>query len=494
TARGTVERAQTFPDAEQSPRVRLLDGRTGETVAASDSGTLSERVPAGAYVVEFRLGAVVRSIHPAIVEEFGDQDRLLDILKSEAGENPDENAVYARTELLCTHVRANLDLSDLRKLHPGDGSEHARGAAMGIYRKAYLDEVAPLRSPANVLGRGSGRITPHVDRNWHKAGILPEIFPHSQKQVSDEIDRAIVLAMVLGILPKSVPEGRGPITAIDLSRLPGGVGDVREVWGFWPPVRAGNPVLIRDDLLDLAAQAAQAADHASWALLLVDPATVARLAGGDATGTGPLTRDILSAIRAEKAGVALGRTSRQSADTTRNLYLRRILVVPSDLDENADAVSAAFALVREDLVDNVIFLAAREPRHAERHAIAFAGLRLVETLAAARNVEAWFEGSLGPKQKAVAVMRLTVERSLLATPTNGHRRLAIVQTMIEELLAIEHDGRREAAVRQSADEIAKVRATIAEEGRPAPTGWVEETFGSNRALAGHATRKPGGRD
>lgn len=221
------------------------------------------------------------SINPALVKEFGDRDALLDILKSSAGENPDEDEVYAVTELLCTHVRANLDLSDLRKLHPGDASDHARGTATGVYRRAYLDEVAPLRAPANVLGQGNGRISPHLDRNWHKAGILPELFPEAQRQVSSAIDRAIVLAMLLDILVKSAPEGRGPITVIDLSRLPGGVGDVREVTAShddWAIVRAlqrnSDYGLAAEILWDEALKSLDAANAP-----LVRPAELQALAG-----------------------------------------------------------------------------------------------------------------------------------------------------------------------------------------------------------------------
>ncbi|WP_342150293.1 tubulin-like doman-containing protein [Methylorubrum sp. SB2] len=206
------------------------------------------------------------SINPAVVEEFEERERLLDILKSGDGENIDENEAHLRTELLCTHVRANLDLSDLRKLHPGDGSEHARGASTGAYRKAYLEEVAPLRRPGGASG---GRITPHIDRNWHKAGILPELFPQSQKQLSDEIDRAIVLAMVLGILLKTTPAGRGPVTAIDLSRLPGGVGSLREVatshddWTIVSALRRNSDYTLAAEILwDEQLKSLQAADAA----------------------------------------------------------------------------------------------------------------------------------------------------------------------------------------------------------------------------------------
>jgi hypothetical protein len=169
------------------------------------------------------------SVNPQIVEEFGDRALLLDILKSSPGENPDESDVHSTDQILCTHVRANLDLADVRKLHPGDGSDHARGIGVGIYRKAYLDEVTPLRRSNSPYGRGTGHITPHIDRNWHKAGLLPEIFPDAQKQVSDQIDRAAVIALTLGLIEKATPAGEGPVTRIDLSKLPGGQGRVQRI-------------------------------------------------------------------------------------------------------------------------------------------------------------------------------------------------------------------------------------------------------------------------
>lgn len=164
------------------------------------------------------------SVNPKIVEEFGDRARLMDILKSSPGEDPDISDVHSNTQILCTHVRANLDLSDLTKLHPGDGSNHARGVGVGIYRRAYLEEVEPLRRSLAPHGRSSGHITPHIDRTWHKDGVLPEIFPEMQKQVMEEIDRAIVMAIALDLVEKATPLGEGPMVYLDLSKLPGGVG------------------------------------------------------------------------------------------------------------------------------------------------------------------------------------------------------------------------------------------------------------------------------
>ncbi|WP_342150292.1 hypothetical protein [Methylorubrum sp. SB2] len=231
----------------------------------------------------------------------------------------------------------------------------------------------------------------------------------------------------------------------------------REVWGFWPPVRGGNAILIRDDLSDFATLAANAPDDSSWALILIDAAALTRFGSDGAAGV--LTRDILTGLSAKKRGGTPGRTIRMSTVTTRNLYMRRILVVMSGLEGTGPAVEAAHALVREDLVDNVVFLAARDPSDPQRHAIYFAGLRLLESLAAVKDIEKRFEDP-GGRQKFAGVVRLTIDRALLSAPTLAHRRLSIVQRMIEHLKQIEQSGERRESVRQVADEIREIRDTI----------------------------------
>ncbi len=59
-ARADVAPAATFPAIRQAPKITLVDERTGRAVA-SEAGTLSRNVPAGAYRVEFQLGSVARS-------------------------------------------------------------------------------------------------------------------------------------------------------------------------------------------------------------------------------------------------------------------------------------------------------------------------------------------------------------------------------------------------------------------------------------------------
>jgi hypothetical protein len=169
------------------------------------------------------------SVNPLVLEEFGNRDQFFNIFRAEPGEDPDIDEVYPTDELICTHVRANLDLSDIRKLHPGDDSDHARGVAMGAYREKYLAEVEPLRRSITGFKRSVGRITPHVDRYWHKPGMLPEIFSQKQQQVSNQIDRSYVTAVVLKLIEKTTPSGRGPIASLDLSHLPGGSGDYLEI-------------------------------------------------------------------------------------------------------------------------------------------------------------------------------------------------------------------------------------------------------------------------
>jgi hypothetical protein len=216
----------------------------------------------------------------------------------------------------------------------------------------------------------------------------------------------------------------------------------RRIWGYWPRVRGSNPILIRDDLDGFAAEAAADHDHtASWVIVLMRPAMLCGLADPDRppSSPAPLTRDLLDDLRRRKNGITPGATARQTGEITVNLYLRRVFAVMSDLGADPTSVTAAYRLVDEDLVDDVVFLAARDPHDPDLASTYFAGLRLLEALVGSRWFETWLTGSLGPLQRGATVLRLAIGHDLATIPTRGSRRLWVVQHLLERLATREHD-------------------------------------------------------
>lgn len=169
------------------------------------------------------------AIHPTIREEFGDPVRFANLFTRNQGESPLVLEEFSPKELLCMHSRVNLDLNTLSKLHPGDPlHNNVNAPAAGEYYKAYqamVDDIiaAELVNPDAPRSRS---FTPHLHRDWHRPGVLPEIFPDLDRRHTEQLYRAFLVGIGVGVLrtvihyqrPKTVFNSTGVVMGGAVSR------------------------------------------------------------------------------------------------------------------------------------------------------------------------------------------------------------------------------------------------------------------------------------
>lgn len=171
------------------------------------------------------------AVNDKVRDDYGNHQDFSDTLSYNQGEAPLILPEFSDTELMCMNSRVNLDLTDLKKLHPGDpADDNVNAPAAGLYFQVY-DRMIQDLIEADLQGNNAliPHFTPHVHRDWHKLGILPEIFSHRQEAFTKSLYRAFVAAHALEVIDRTFPTGRPPVTFLDLSAMPGGGGFRREI-------------------------------------------------------------------------------------------------------------------------------------------------------------------------------------------------------------------------------------------------------------------------
>lgn len=170
-------------------------------------------------------GQLVRlwPINPALrreIEAFENVDNLLNA--GEQGAQTAEEPEFSMTELACVSFRVNLELAHIAKLGPAvksDGSVAPDRA--GRYFEEYrrmVDEIVD----AAANNRIPGTFTPHVHRDWHKPGILPEIVEGETIRLVAEVNRAFMAAILLGDLKLSEKHGKRIVEVSTIGKVPVG--------------------------------------------------------------------------------------------------------------------------------------------------------------------------------------------------------------------------------------------------------------------------------
>lgn len=147
-----------------------------------------------------------------------DEQTFLDLFTRNQGETPLVEEEFFDHTLLCFNSRVNLTLQALRKLHPGlAGAEdsianNVSAPTQGRYYSAYKiinDEIlADKQAKPDVP---STHFTLHIDKEWHKPGVLPDIFPMEADQHKADILTAFVMGIALDQLPQET-HGRSKVT------------------------------------------------------------------------------------------------------------------------------------------------------------------------------------------------------------------------------------------------------------------------------------------
>ena len=77
---------------------------------------------------------------------------------------------------------------------------------MGRYAEAY-EKIVETLLDADREGRPPTEFTPHIHRDWHRHGALPEIHKSKGEQQSDRIYRAFLFSLASGILSSTTEYG-----------------------------------------------------------------------------------------------------------------------------------------------------------------------------------------------------------------------------------------------------------------------------------------------
>ena len=137
------------------------------------------------------------AVHPDIKEAIADDRVFEDLFTLNQGEAPLIMDEFSKSELLCMNSVVNLELKHLSKLHPGES--YAVGMSQGKYSEAYDDLVENLLE-ADLEQTAATAFTPHIHRDWHRPGLLPEIHKGKAEKQLDDIYRAFVFANASGVL------------------------------------------------------------------------------------------------------------------------------------------------------------------------------------------------------------------------------------------------------------------------------------------------------
>lgn len=164
------------------------------------------------------------AVSKAVKNAIGDDSLFQGMFMRQSGAQPLVEDGFPDHRLLCLNTCVNLTLEELRKLHPGDRNQQNVGAPQqGSYDQAYRAMLQRMledkRKDPNQVARD---FTPHLDRTWHKPGVLPEIVPSFDEVHTERWRKAYVFGVVLNLLRWEESYGK-PVTI------------------FYDPTRQGTP-------------------------------------------------------------------------------------------------------------------------------------------------------------------------------------------------------------------------------------------------------------
>lgn len=149
------------------------------------------------------------ALHPSLRDEmstFGDTDQLLK--PSGQGTQTVEEEAFPTREMLSITLRVNLELAHLAKLSPpfrSDGS--AAPDRAGRYYDEYQAMVTELIN-AGADKRVARTITPHIHRDWHKPGLLPEISEAETRRHVTNINKSFAVGIAFDLIRRTVNHDR----------------------------------------------------------------------------------------------------------------------------------------------------------------------------------------------------------------------------------------------------------------------------------------------
>jgi hypothetical protein len=118
------------------------------------------------------------------------------------------HAEFPDNEIMGVNLRVNLEVTHLAKLRPPrEQVDSIAGNRAGRYFQEYSKMVDELIEAA-MEKRIPATITPHIHRDWHKPGILPEISSEVTERLVMDVNRALNVAVALEALQIEPDYGR----------------------------------------------------------------------------------------------------------------------------------------------------------------------------------------------------------------------------------------------------------------------------------------------
>ena len=149
------------------------------------------------------------ALSPGNAQQLGSADRVEALFRRNHGESPLIEPEFPDHTLLCLATRVDLRLADLSKLDPGlEGHNNISARQPGVYYRAYREMVdRALAHERADPGSPNPVFTPHLDRAWHRPGVLPEIHAELEAQQDQGLMDAYVCALALDLLPWAERDG-----------------------------------------------------------------------------------------------------------------------------------------------------------------------------------------------------------------------------------------------------------------------------------------------
>ena len=138
---------------------------------------------------------------PRIIQAIGISKEVVDAegvqkarVLNEVFPEKDIDPFIDKYQLLCLKAVYNLKLTDLAKFSAGS-DEVNNPYAEGSYCRAYklrVDQILPNSAKTR-------RLTPHIDKNWHYLGVLPELDEKTEHKSVTEAHKAFFACFVKGL-------------------------------------------------------------------------------------------------------------------------------------------------------------------------------------------------------------------------------------------------------------------------------------------------------
>lgn len=151
---------------------------------------------------------------------FGSARDFNDLFTGGQGEAPVVEPEFPPHTLMCISVVVNLHLTDLRKLGHGlAAGANVAAPQTGSYYSAYRDLVARTLAHERVApGQPNPAFTPHLDKRWHRPGLLPELHPELDAAHERALLDAWLLGMALELIVCTERDGRAVTLVRDWAR------------------------------------------------------------------------------------------------------------------------------------------------------------------------------------------------------------------------------------------------------------------------------------